>query len=461
MIRRLAFGVSFVLLALALLVLPSRVCAAEEGDASPASDDAAMREDEVVEGPYEDDVVMQDGGTSFGITGDWGGGRTWLSERGVRLSADVTQNVQSVLDGGNGDETAFLGSSELILDLDTEKLGLWPGGFGRVAAEGRWGDDVFENAGAFSPVYNDALFPADPDRFGKDAFALTEMNATQFLAEWVGIFGGLLNTTGGDANAYAGFVRSNEYFQNLSLLVNPVSMRIVPSVTLGGGIVLIPFDWLVATFTFMSTEESAGSDPFDTDDGVTFVTEWTIDHPVGPMSARQVLGFGVGFDNDFFRLGELPRLELPPGAPPQLRFSTKDESWAFWYNGQLDFWTDPDDEEQRAGFFLRFGYADDETNPIEWNIAAGLGAVGAFDVRPRDRMGIGVYHLEPSDNFPLPQLGVGDETGVEVFYNAELWPGVNLTADLQYVDPSFGSGPLVSETPDVAWIGGLRLRVAL
>lgn len=65
------------------------------------------------------------------------------------------------------------------------------------------------------------------------------------------------------------------------------------------------------------------ADAFDTNDGVTFVTDWTVSHPVGPLSARRVVGFGIGFDNDFFRLGELPRLELPPDAPPRLRFSTR------------------------------------------------------------------------------------------------------------------------------------------
>jgi porin len=191
------------------------------------------------------------------------------------------------------------------------------------------------------------------------------------------------------------------------------------------------------------------------------VTEWEVGHEVLEAPVHHIAGFGVGFDNDFFKLGDLPRLELPPGAPPNLRFDTKDESWALWYNGQVDLWMHPDDEERKAGVFVRFGYADDETNFIEWSIAAGLGGMGVFDLRPRDRFGIGVYHIEPSDGFPLPALGVDEETGFEVFYNAELARGINLTADLQYVDSAFGNGPLVREVPDDAWIGGLRLRIVL
>lgn len=433
------------MLLLATLLAPPPLAVAEDtASESPGSEPNTEREDdEIGDGPFEGVVETDVGDEPTDITGDWGGGRAWLSEQGIEFSADLTQSYEGVIDGGFHEESAYLGSSELILAVDTENLGLWPGGFGRVAAEGRFGDDILAEAGSFSPVNNDALFAADPDRADRDLFALTEMTATQFLAPWLGFFGGLINTTAGDANEYAGFLRSNEHFQNLSLVVNPVSMRIVPSVTLGGGLVLIPFEWLVGTLTFMSTEESAGSDPFDTNDGVTFVTDWMLSHPVGPLSARHVVGFRIGFDKDFLRRGDLPRLELPPDAPPRLRFSTKDESWAFWYNGQLDLWIDDTDDERRARLFLRSGYADDETNFIQWDLAAGVGGMGVLDLRPRDRFGIGVYHLEPSNELPLPQFGVGEETNVEVFYNAELLKGVNLTADLQYIDPSFGSGSLI------------------
>ena len=422
---------------------------------------ATAEEDEFVEGPFEGSSASDEIFSPPGITGDWGGARTWLSDHGVELSVDLTQGVQSVMDGGFDEQTEYLGSSQVILDLDTEKLGLWPGGFVRVAGEGRFGSDVVADAGTLSPVKNDALFPADPDRTGKDLFAMTEMTATQFLAPWVGVYAGLVNTTSGDANDYAGYARSSEYFQNASFLFSMVSSRIVPSVALGGGAVVIPFDWLVGSFTFIGSEETSGSDPFDVSNAVTFVTEWTANHEILKLPVRHVVSFGVGFNNDFYRLGELPRVGSPPGEPPQLKFSTKDESWAAWYNGQIDAWTHPEDEERKAGFFFRFGYADDETNPIEWNLAAGFGATGAFDLRPRDRFGIGVYHLETSNKFPIPAFGIHDETGYEIFYNAELMKGVELTADLQYIDSAFGKGPLVTETPDNAWVGGLRLRIVL
>jgi carbohydrate-selective porin OprB len=85
--------------------------------------------------------------------------------------------------------------------------------------------------------------------------------------------------------------------------------------------------------------------------------------------------------------------------------------------------------------------------------------VGLLDCRPRDRFGIGIYHIEPSDGFPLPALGIGEETGFEMFYSVQLLEAVTVTADFQYIDTALGGGPLVLEKPDDAWVGGLRLRV--
>jgi porin len=433
--------------------LSSHADEATGDDGGPAS-----QADEILDGPFEGASATDEVFSPEGITGDWGGYRAWLSGHGLELSADLTTTLQGVMDGGFDEAARIGGSSELILDIDIEKLGLWPGGFARVAAEGRFGDDVVGKAGTLSPVNADAIFPADPDKMGEDLFALTEMNATQFLLPWLGIYGGLLNTTSGDANEYAGFARSNEHFWNLGMLMSLVSMQVVPNVTLGGGLVVIPFEGMVGSFTFMNTEESAGSNPFKTDEGWTAVTEWAIDHDLLGLRVGHVVSFAFAFDNDFFKF-EDPRLEYPLDDAPILIFSSKDESWAFWYNGRLSVWTHDEDEDRSAGIFVRFGYADEDTNPIEWNISAGIGGVGIFDLRPKDRFGIGVYHIEPSNGFPLPQLGIGDETGFEMFYNIHLLQGATLSVDLQYIDTSFGQGDFVTRTPDDAWVGGLRLRI--
>ncbi|MBW2629931.1 MAG: hypothetical protein JRE45_20290 [Deltaproteobacteria bacterium] len=118
--------------------------------------------DEILDGPLEGLGATDEVFSPPGLTGDWGGRRTSLSEHGLAFSADITNTLQGVMDGGFDETARYVGSSELILDVDAEKLGLWPGGFARIATEGRFGKDVLVKAGSFSPVHNDALFPNGP-----------------------------------------------------------------------------------------------------------------------------------------------------------------------------------------------------------------------------------------------------------------------------------------------------------
>jgi porin len=52
-------------------------------------------------------------------------------------------------------------------------------------------------------------------------------------------------------------------------------------------------------------------------------------------------------------------------------------------NGQPD--------QQGLGLFARFGFADKETNPVEWAISGGVGGRGLIPSRDNDNFGIGYY----------------------------------------------------------------------
>ena len=66
------------------------------------------------------------------LTGSWFGLRDELGKKGVVLDLDLLLTPQGVGSGGREDEAAFWGNSEYTLNVDTQKLGLWPGGFLRV-----------------------------------------------------------------------------------------------------------------------------------------------------------------------------------------------------------------------------------------------------------------------------------------------------------------------------------------
>jgi porin len=92
--------------------------------------------------------------------------------------------------------------------------------------------------------------------------------------------------------------------------------------------------------------------------------------------------------------------------------------------------------------------------------------------RPDDTFGLGVARTQFSSAFLsfLSQrldLGLQHEDAVEMYYNAALTPWLNLTADLQVIDPgvkktlSSSSSQLLPRlaSVDTAVVAGFRLRV--
>ena len=104
-----------------LNALSSHAEEATGDDGGPSS-----QADEILDGPFEGAADTDEVFSPEGITGDWGGYRTWLSDHGLELSADLTTTLQGVMDGGLDEAARVGGSSELIMDIDIEKLGLWP-----------------------------------------------------------------------------------------------------------------------------------------------------------------------------------------------------------------------------------------------------------------------------------------------------------------------------------------------
>jgi porin len=390
------------------------------------------------------------------LTGDWGGARSQWASKGFTADVDFTGTYQNVVAGGADETGDFIASSDLLLEFDTGKLGLWPGGFLVTRIEVRFGDPITEAAGTLQPVNADALFPLVPGRADEDVWAVSELVFTQFLTPKFGIFGGLINGQEGDSNELAGNPGSDAHFLNGAFrfaLIGATVPGAVPMVTLGGGVVFIPNERIFGSVIVMDTEESSGLNPFDTDEGTTIATEWTLRHELGGQSGGQVFGLAYSFDNDFVAIGEKPRLNIPRAtgaiSPP-----TDDDAWAFYYNVYQYLRSEG---SRKWGVFGRFGITEGEVS-IDWDMAVGIGGKGIFGSRPKDTFGVGYYYTAAADVPLLRVVGVDDEQGVEVWYNFEVTPWFHVTADLQVVDPGLQGNALVKGS-DTSWVLGVRTHL--
>ena len=165
--------------------------------------------------PYSGDIW-----TRSTLSGDWGGLRNELATKGVTLDMNITQVGQGVVGGGKNGAWEYGGRGDLILNLDSGKLGLWPGGFFNFEMDGNWASAVNAKTGALMPVNSNQLFPLPPG----DIFGVSAWNFTQFLSPYFGLGIGKFATitaNSGDMNEFA-HGKGDTNFMNMAFNVNPL-----------------------------------------------------------------------------------------------------------------------------------------------------------------------------------------------------------------------------------------------
>src|SRR5262245_40921053 len=111
------------------------------------------------------------------LTGSWGGLRDEMGKKGIVLDLDFILTPQAVATGGINTGAHFWGNSEYTLNVDTQKAGLWPGGFLKVVGMSAFGDNILADTGALVPVNTALLLPST-----EPSSALVNATFTQFLS---------------------------------------------------------------------------------------------------------------------------------------------------------------------------------------------------------------------------------------------------------------------------------------
>ena len=392
------------------------------------------------------------------LLGDLGGTRTDWANKGIQFDINFTQTMQSVVDGGLDTGTRYGGTLDYNVLFDLHRMGVMQGAIVKFRGESRYGDSVNDMVGTILSVNTDALFPFT-DTLDEDIpLTITNLVYMQFLSEHLGFLVGKFDTIDTDLNEFASG-RGTSQFMNTNFIFSPTIGLMAPYSTLGAGIVVKPTHDVGITSTVYNIKDSSTTSGFENiDDGAAWLTEAQFKYKLGGLPGGQNVGFGYAFDSDFADLGG--RFVFTPGEG--LTPTTKDSTWAAYWSGWQYVWVAaPSDapidlangepDRQGVGLFARVGFADQETNPVEWSVSGGVGGKGIIPGRERDTFGVGYFHLKFQPDRLTNFTGADDKSqGIEAFYNVSFTPAVNLSFDVQVVD---------SPLPDVdtAVILGLRL----
>lgn len=403
------------------------------------------------------------------LTGDWGGVRTALGDKGVNFDVDVTQIIQGNAHGGRSTRNGFRysGSADLTLTLNTAKMGLWPGGMFLFHSDVKWGDGIGEKVGALLPVNFDAVKPI----YGRDRCIIT-------LSEWIYfqslldnklvlLAGKLDGSRGFDQNAFANDERTQ--FMNVALRNYPMIGQFLPYTNIGAGFIVTPVEWLRIATAVADSQGRADTTGFETTfHGPTHTTvlhEWGF--KVKPFEKEG--NYRVGFvwssmeyphftpKTPFRQTGPLLMsvlgLDTMSKIAPLLPTAESPDNIALYANFDQWVWNESGDPQQGLGVFGRFGWARADVNPVEFFYSAGVSDTGLIPKRDKDVLGIGFFHASLSDNLPAV---FAQETGVECYYSIEIAPWLHISPDLQIIVDPGGT-----DRYDTSIVYGIRMQANL
>ena len=386
------------------------------------------------------------------LTGDWGGLRQKMMDNGLRFNMNLTQTYQGNWRGGSNKDDRYQGGLRYEIDLDTGKMGLWPGGMFHVRGETKYGHTDNPYSGAIMTVNTDSLYPVT----GKNETCLSEAYYVQFVAPWLGFMAGKMSPR--DNNIFSNDETSQ--FMNMAFNFNPVLGTTIPFDFLAVGVILIPTDWLTVTTMVLDTDGKGNVSGFDTafERGTSIFQQAEFTVKPFDQSGHQRLAWTWTdkarpelrlSDNLSFRDIIIDKVQGNPVTPDK-----QGSDWCIMYDFDQYVYTKPGTKDQGVGLFGRFGLSDGSVNPVQYFYSLGMGGKGMIPGRDNDTFGVGYYYMAISDKIGpvLGKLGQ-DEQGIEIYYNIAVTPWLHISPDIQIIDPGR------SRYSDTAVVAGLRMKI--
>lgn len=364
------------------------------------------------------------------LTNDWFGQGAAMRAAGVDMQLEWRQYIQGMTRGSGDVDPAYGSQFSLKTHLDLSKMGFWDGFSLSAQALAKTGRGVNNSGDTLLPVNAGLFFPG---RSGADRYDLASLFVTQQFGDTVSAsFGKFYTVELARGTPIRGGVGSDRFWH---MQFSAPLTGLIPA-QINGAVVSVatqPVSYTLMVFDPVdATNKPLFEDLFDA--GVNVV---------GTATYATKLGGHDGFYslNAMYSTKEgadLSGLVVPPGTS----IGREDGSWLLGLSFQQYLHQDPAIPGRGWGVFGEFNVTDGNPNPMEWSASLGVAGNDIIASRPDDSFGLGVFHVASSDTLRdelAPYFDLGDESGIEMFYTAEIRPWFHVTLDLQYVDPAPGN----------------------
>ena len=383
------------------------------------------------------------------LSGELGGYRSRLADRGVTLGLIYTGEMVSTLSGGIRRKTVYLDNMDLTLTLDIERMLGWPGARVFVYGLGNRGGNPSSHVGDAQGVSNIEAF---------DTWKLFEAWFEQQLCDArLSLLLGLY-----DLNAEFDYAETGQLFLHSSFGIGPDfslsgqnGPSVFPTTSLGLRLRVQPdptWYWQTAVLDGVAgdPDDPGGTQVvFGAHDGVLVASElaYLLDvHAAAGRYGKYALGAWV-YSDGLDKNGTAGRAACCGGA------------YGLYGLAEQVVYRHVTDPRRGLALFARFGFADARVNPFSVYTGGGLVYTGLLSRRPEDRCGLGIAAAHHSGRFRRARRAAGyavadAEIALELTYRAGLTAWWTVQPSLQYiVNP--GTEPGLSD----AILVGLRFEV--
>jgi porin len=375
-------------------------------------------------GTAQDTLTVQDWVKRPEMLGDWGGLRTKMGERGLKIGVTWTQFFQWSPTSQDTRGWDYGGKLDVRATQDFANMNL-EGVTATTHIEFRYGDTPLFAGGTLVPTNTALLFPESEGAKAQ----ISSLYVSKMFGASYGFEAGRFNMVDRYEKPFSGG-QGLDNFTNMAFVKPPLLSRTTPGVAEGVFFKTMknaePF---VTVGLYESTEEGFFKN------GATFLASvalplkiWeTPSHYVFTATASSVTA--NSFDQSDF--------VLIPGVPPNASLVQESNAWTFDFSFDQYLWWDPA-TKTGFGLFGMIGASDSNPSPLDIFGHLGIGGNSPIPNRSQDNFGAGYYFAGVSNTLTetlLPAIRLRDENGFEGFYNVAITGWSKVSAHFQFVDP--------------------------
>jgi porin len=384
------------------------------------------------------------------LTGDWGGSRSSLCEKGVVIELTHKSDWLNNTSGGVAQGSVLLMNSEAAVGIDLDKLAGWGGASAFVLYHAQHGNQANDfngaNVGSFAGVSN-----------------IETGNSTgQFYQAWL-----QQNLANDSLSVLAGLyaVDSEFYVTDTSglFLQPPYGMSAEMAQSGRNGPPIFPMGALGVRVKYSAADlyvqvaltDGVPGDPnnakgtqikLDKGDGTLTVAEFGLT-PQGAEGA--IAKTAIGLWNYTTAAADMSEVDAN-GAP----LSRADQG--AYIIAERTLMAEEGNAGQGLAGFARFGVVNKDVYQADWSASLGLNYQGLLDGRDDDAVGIAVTTSHASSKYQQLAASDSSETVVELTYRAQVQPWLAVQPSVQYI-----SNPNMDPALKDAMVAGVRIEAWL